>query len=77
MKMKEVTIQILYRSAVSGSLILQRASFPLKGRKPHEVVLDWLEEIHREMFVGTLEQIICNGEDITGMIKEMDTSKGL
>lgn len=69
-----VTIQIIYRSAASGSKILQRGSFPLKWRHPQEVAFDWLQQIKREMHFDNLEQLLCNGEDITEIIKEMDKS---
>jgi hypothetical protein len=66
------SIKIIYRSAVSGSLILQQASFPLKGRKPHKVTFNWWQQIKREMEVKELHQAICNGEEITNILKEMD-----
>lgn len=37
-----------------------------------EVALNWFREIQREMNVGSLERVLCNGEDITEIIKEMD-----
>lgn len=67
-----VAIKIIYKSAVSGCKILQGASFQLKGRQLMEVALNWFREIQREMNVGSLEQVLCNGEDITEIIKEMD-----
>ena len=66
------TIQIIYRSAASGSKILQGASFPLRGRQPQEVAFDWWKQIKREMPVDSLVQCLCNGEDITEIVKEMD-----
>lgn len=70
-----VTIQIFYRSAASGSGILQRASFPLKGRQPQQVAFDWWQQIQREMHVASLEKVLCNGEDITEIIKDMDKGR--
>jgi hypothetical protein len=66
-----VTIQIIYRSAASGSKILQRCSFPLKGKQPWEVALDWWTKIQREMHVDRLEQVMCDGQDITENIRAM------
>jgi hypothetical protein len=72
-----VTLQIIYKSAVSGSNILQRGSFPLKGRKPEKIAIEWFREIEREMHVDCIEQVLCNGEDITPIVKDMDTSISL
>lgn len=70
-----VSIQILYKSAASGSKILQSASFPTKGRQPEQVVLDWWKQIRREMLVDQLLKVTCNGEDVTQIIKDMNIKK--
>jgi hypothetical protein len=70
-----VTIQIIYRSALSGCKILQGGSFPLKGRKVEKVAFDWWKQIQREMNVDRLEQVLCDGEDITQLVKNMDIKK--
>jgi hypothetical protein len=72
MVMITATIKIIYRSAVSGSKILQGGSFLLKGRKPEKVAFDWWTQIQREMNVDRLEQVLCDGEDITQLVKNMD-----
>jgi hypothetical protein len=73
--MTVTTIQVIYRSAASGSCILQRGSFPLKGRKPEKVAFDWFVEIQREMHVGSLEQVLCDGDDITQLVKAMEINR--
>jgi hypothetical protein len=72
MMINQVTIQIIYKSAASGSSILQCGDFPLKGKKPEEVAWNWLEQIRREMHVANIEQVIINGEDMTETIKGID-----
>jgi hypothetical protein len=70
-----VTLQIIYRSAVSGSKILQRGTFPLKGKLSWEVAYDWWKKIQREMHIDSLEQVLCDGQDITQQIREMGIKK--
>jgi hypothetical protein len=72
MVMITATIQIIYKSAISGSKILQRGSFPLKGNQPWEVAFDWWTKIQREMHVDSLEHVLCDGHDITQQIEDMD-----
>jgi hypothetical protein len=67
-----VMIQIFYRSAASGSLIMQRGDFPLKGKKPESVAYEWWTNIQKEMFVAGLEQVIIDGEDKTDLIKKFN-----
>lgn len=54
---------------------MQKAVFPLKGRHPAEVAFDWWKQIKREMHVNELEKVICDGQDITAIIKDMDTKE--
>lgn len=51
---------------------MQRSDFPLKGRQPAQVAHDWWQQIQRDMHVAELDQAICDGEDMTETIKEMD-----
>ncbi|WML54322.1 hypothetical protein RCG17_06655 [Neobacillus sp. PS3-12] len=67
-----VTLQIIYRSGASGSKILQRGSFTLKGKQPWEVAYDWWTKVQREMHVDSLEQVLCDGKDITQQIEYID-----
>jgi hypothetical protein len=70
--MSNVSIQIIYKSSASGSSIMQRGDFPLKGRRPETIAFHWWEQIQKEMFVADLEQMIIDGEDMTETIKKMD-----
>jgi hypothetical protein len=69
--MMSAKIEIIFLSS-SGSKILQRGSFPLKGKRPQDIAFDWWIKIQKEMFVELLEQVLCNGEEITDMIVEME-----
>jgi hypothetical protein len=64
-----VNIEIHY---ISESKILQRGSFPLKGRKPEQVALQFWKEIKREMpYAKEIELVRVDGEDITELVKEI------
>jgi hypothetical protein len=53
--------------------VLQRASFPLRGRKPERVALDFWKQIKRGMpFGAELDKLLIDGEDKTEIIKEME-----
>jgi hypothetical protein len=68
-----VSIQFFYIG--NGTRVMQKASFPLKGRQPEEVAFAWWKQIKREMYVDELEKVICNGEDITQIVKDKDTKE--
>ncbi|MBT2653898.1 hypothetical protein J7E81_01385 [Bacillus sp. ISL-18] len=68
--MSAVNIEIHYRSA---SRIMQRGSFPLKGRRPEQVALAFWKEIREEMYNAQLEQVIANGDqDLTELVIELE-----
>jgi hypothetical protein len=65
-----ITIEIHY---ISSSKILQRGSFPLKGRKPEQIALQFWKEIKREMpYAREIEQVFAAGEDITELVKKLE-----
>lgn len=65
-----IVVQIYY--IAEGIKLLQRGSFPARGRKPEKVAFDWWRELKREMPVEIqLEKVIVDGEDITEKVKEM------
>lgn len=71
MNCMNVVIQIHY--IAEGTKVLQRGSFPAKGRKPEKVAYDWWRELKREMPVEiAIEKVIADGEDITEKVKEME-----
>jgi hypothetical protein len=66
-----VSIQIHY---IANSKLLQESSFPLKGRNPEKVALDFWKQIRKDMsYRAVLEKVILNGEqDITESVKELE-----
>ncbi|MEY2196947.1 hypothetical protein AB7942_30210 [Neobacillus sp. BF23-41] len=65
-----VTIEIHYEAA---SKLMQRASFPTRGRKPEQVALDFWKEIKKELsYRVELEQVFAGGEDITELVKRLE-----
>jgi hypothetical protein len=67
-----VTIEIHYIS--NQTKVMQAGSFPLRGRRPEQVALDWWKQIKKEMsYHAQLEKIIINGDqDITELVKELE-----
>lgn len=66
-----VLIQISYIS--NDNQVMQRGSFPLKGKNKEEVAFKWWKQIRRSMpFGGALEKVVCDGKDITELVKELD-----
>jgi hypothetical protein len=66
-----VNIQIHY---VAASRILQRGSFPLRGRKPEQVAYEFWKQIQKEMsYRAVLEEVIADGDqDITELVREIE-----
>jgi len=66
-----VTIEIHY---TASSRIVQGASFPLRGRKPERIALEWWKQIKREMsYHAQLEKVIINGDqDITELVLALE-----
>jgi hypothetical protein len=68
-----VTIQIHYVAIENKNQVLQRGSFPLKGKKPEQVALEFWKRIKSEITVEIeLEQVIADGEDITELVKQLE-----
>jgi hypothetical protein len=67
-----VVVQIHYITIENNGRILQRGSFPLKGKKPEQVALEFWKRIKREMNVEVaIEQVIADGKDITELVKAL------
>ncbi|MEH7503313.1 hypothetical protein V7152_15090 [Neobacillus drentensis] len=62
-----VVIEIHYKS---DSRALQTGTFPLKGRTPVQVALDFWKQIKKEMsYRAQLEKVIADGDqDITQLV---------
>jgi hypothetical protein len=72
MRTRKVTvfIQIHYKAESKGS---QQATFPLRGRIPVQIALEWWKQIKKEMFYrAELEKIIADNQDITQLVKELE-----
>jgi len=69
-QLMNITIEIHY---ISNSKILQKGSFPLRGRKPEQVALQFWKDIKREMSHELeLEEVIAAGENITDLVKDLE-----
>jgi hypothetical protein len=57
-----VVIEVHYKYE---SRALQTGTFPLRGRKPERVALDFWQQIKKEMsYHAVIEKIICNGDQV-------------
>jgi hypothetical protein len=66
-----VLIQISYIS--NNNEVLQRGIFPLRGKKKEEVAYGWWRQIRREMtYWPELVKVVCDGEDITELVKKQE-----
>ncbi|MEH7011803.1 hypothetical protein V7087_13495 [Neobacillus niacini] len=66
-----VLIQISYTT--NDNSVFQKGSFPLKGRKPERVALEfwkWIKSDHP--FDCKIEKIMCDGDDVTQLIKDLE-----
>ena len=65
-----ITIEIHYKA---DSKLMQRASFPLIGRKPAYVAYEFWKNIKKEMPNHVeLEEVLAAGEPITELVKELE-----
>jgi hypothetical protein len=65
-----ITIEIHYRA---DSKLMQRASFPLRGRRPERVAYEFWKSIKKEMpYPVVLEEVLAAGEDLTDLVKELE-----
>jgi RNA 3'-terminal phosphate cyclase len=68
-----VSIRIDYRS---DSKVTQAASFPLRGRSPQKVALEWWKELKKETsYRAVLEKVTADTVDITELVKELEESE--
>jgi hypothetical protein len=62
--LRHITIQLKYIS--QGIRVRRGGTFPLKGRLPINVALDWIKEIKKEMEIAEILEVIYDGNnDIT------------
>jgi hypothetical protein len=68
-----MNVLIVVHFISSENKIMQRGSFPLKGKAKEVVAFEWWNQIRREMpYGGELEKVTADGEDITEKVKEME-----
>jgi hypothetical protein len=66
-----VLIVIHYISA--DNKVMQKGSFPLRGKTKEQVAYEWLRQIKRQMsYYEELEKVTADGEDITDKVKELE-----
>lgn len=69
-----VLIQIFYSS--NDNCVMRRGQFPLKGKSKEQVALEFWKWIKRESpFDAYLEKVICDGEEITDLLKMLVEKK--
>jgi hypothetical protein len=69
-----VIIEIHY---ISDSRAVQKGSFPLRGRKPEYVALEFWKQIKTAMsHRAELEKVIVDGDqDITQLVKDLESQE--
>lgn len=68
-----MNVLIVIHFISSENKIMQRGSFPLKGKTKEVVAFEWWNQIRREMpYGGELEKVTADEEDITEKVKEME-----
>lgn len=58
-----VTIKLML--LVNGIRIAKGGTFPLRGKKPEIIALEWIKEIKKEMNVEGILEVVADGVDIT------------
>jgi hypothetical protein len=65
-----VSIKIDY---IVSSRASRSGSFPLRGRKPEKVALEWWKQIKKEMgYRAVLDKVLADMEDITQLVKDLE-----
>jgi hypothetical protein len=71
-----ITIEIHYKAASRG---YNRGNFPLRGRVPEKVALEFWKQINKELsYRAVLEKVLANGEnDITELVLGLEKEEAL
>ena len=58
---------------VNNMRVFRSGNFPLKGRKPEVVVLEWIKDMNRkEFYVSQILKVVYNGNiDITEEVRKL------
>jgi hypothetical protein len=53
--------------------VSQSGSFPLRGRKPEKVALEWWKHLKKETYYrAQLSTVLADGQDITQLVKDLE-----
>jgi hypothetical protein len=70
-----MTVLIVIHYISNDNKVMRRGSFPLGKRKVEEVALDFWKWIKKEHpYECVIEKIIADGEDITDLIKKLEST---
>jgi hypothetical protein len=65
-----VIITIRYTSP--AGTVLQQGDFPLRGKNPEEIALQWWRQIQKEVYTDELVSVVVGiDEDITEKVKAL------
>lgn len=68
-----VLIQIHFKTIDYESKTSQTGEFKLRGRKAEYIAFDFWRQVQRESRVDlVLEKVLCEGEDITELVREIE-----
>lgn len=68
-----MTVLIVIHYISNNNKVMQRGSFPLKGKTKEFVAYEWLRQIKRQMpYYEEIEKVTADGEDITDKVKELE-----
>jgi hypothetical protein len=67
---------IVIHYIANDNKVMQRGSFPLKGKTKEQVAYEWLRQIKRHMpYYEEVEKVTADGEDITEKVKEREKAQ--
>lgn len=68
-----MTVLIVIHYISNDNQVMQRGSFPLRGKTKEDVAFDWWKQIQKEIpYWPEIVKVVVDGEDITEKVKEMD-----
>jgi hypothetical protein len=67
-----MTVLIVLHYISNDNKVMQRGSFPIRGKSKEQVACEWLRQIKKQMpYYEELEKVTADGEDITEKVKEL------
>jgi glycerol-3-phosphate dehydrogenase len=68
-----MNVLIVMHYISNDNKVMQRGSFPLRGKPKEQVAYEWLRQIKRQMpYYEEVEKVTADGEDITEKVKELE-----